>query len=140
GRKMSYEIPQPEQPGHRELAALFQYNAWATLKLLDFCEKLTEEQLNAASVGGYGHIRVTLQHMIVAEVDYVSRIIGELPQNPPVQSKEEFSSFDDLRSATKWANERLLQLSLATKIDTLVVESFPEETVKYPQAELMVQA
>ena len=51
--------------------ALFAHNTWANLKLLDFCERLNDEQLDTAAVGGYGTIRTTLSHIFRAEVGYV---------------------------------------------------------------------
>jgi len=135
---MSYAIPQPEQPGHSVLAATFEYNAWATVTLLDFCAALSTEQLNSTTVGGYGTIYETLGHLVVAEVDYVSRVTGKLPANPPPTDR--FAGFDVLRDAVQWANAEMLKLALAACNDTMVVEVFPEETVRYKLADLLVQA
>src|SRR6476661_2248258 len=135
---MSYTIPQPEQPGHSVLAATFEYNAWATVTLLDFCAGLSAEQLNSTTVGGYGTIYETLGHLVVAEVDYVSRVTGRQPAHPPPEG--EFAGFDVLRAAVQWANEELFKLALTACNDTMVVEVFPEETVKYKLADLLVQA
>jgi uncharacterized damage-inducible protein DinB len=135
---MSYAIPQPEQPGHSVLAATFEYNAWATVTLLDFCAALSTEQLNSTTVGGYGTIYETLGHLVVAEVDYVSRVTGQLPAHPPPQGA--FAGFDVLRAAVEWANEELLKLALTARNDTMVVETGDEGTVRYKLADLLVQA
>jgi uncharacterized damage-inducible protein DinB len=135
---MTYTIPQPEPPGHSVLAATFEYNAWATSKLLDFCASLSDEQLRASTVGGYGSIYATLGHLIYAEVGYVSRVNGKLPANPPPTDR--FAGFDVLRDAVQWANEELLKLALSANNDTMVVETSPEETVRYKLADLLVQA
>ncbi|MDQ2807501.1 MAG: DinB family protein [Chloroflexota bacterium] len=135
---MSNPIPQPEQPGSSVLVATFAYNAWANRQLLDFCAGLSDEQLAATTVGGYGTIRATLGHLVYGEVSYVSRVNGKLPPNPP--SREEFSGFDVLRAAVEWANAELLTLALAACSDTLVVEVWPEGTERYKLVDLMVQA
>jgi uncharacterized damage-inducible protein DinB len=135
---MSYTLPQPEQPGQSVLAAMFEYNAWANGKLLDFCTGLSDEQLRASTVGGYGSIYATLGHLVHGEVSYVSRVNGKLPANPPPTDR--FAGFDELRDAVRWANAELLQLALVARSDTLVVEEEPEGTVRYKLADLMVQA
>lgn len=135
---MGYTIPRPEQPGHSVLAATFEYNAWANLKLLDYCAGLTDEQMRSSTVGGYGSIGATLGHLVYAEVDYVSRVNGKQPARPlPVG---EWAGFEAMRDAVRWANEELLQLALSASGDTMVVETWPEGTVKYRLADLMVQA
>ena len=135
---MSYAISQPEQPGQSVLAAMFEYNAWANLRLLDFCADLSDEQMDSSTVGGYGKIRETLVHLVGAEVSYVRRVNGKLPANPP--KKGEFPSFEVLRDAVRWANEELFQLALSASSDTMVAETFPEGTEKYKLADLMAQA
>jgi uncharacterized damage-inducible protein DinB len=135
---MGYAIPQPEQPGHSVLAATFEYNAWANLKLLDFCAGLSDEQMGSSTVGGYGSIGETLGHLVYAEVDYVSRVNGKQPANPLPQGK--WAGFEAMHEAVRWANEELLKLALAASSDTMVVEEWPEGIVKYKLADLLVQA
>jgi uncharacterized damage-inducible protein DinB len=94
--------------------------------------------MDSTTVGTYGTIRNTLRHLVHAEVSYVSRVNGKAPNNP--QSWREFPGFEALRAAVQWANEELLKLSLSATSDTMVVEVFPEGTVRYKLADLMVQA
>jgi uncharacterized damage-inducible protein DinB len=135
---MSYALPQPEQPGHSVLAATFEYNAWANLRLLDSCAGLSDEQLGSKTVGGYGSIYATLGHMVYAEVDYVTRVNGKQPANPLPMG--EWAGFEVMREAVRWANEELLKLALSASSETMLVETFPEGTVRYRLADLMVQA
>jgi len=51
---------------------------WATLKLIEVCRGLSEEQLGATAVGTYGSIRVTLRHRVSSEANYAFRL-GEAP-------------------------------------------------------------
>jgi len=135
---MSYPIPQPEQPGQSVLASMFEYNAWANLKLLGFCAGLSDEQLDSTTVGVFGTIRATLRHIVYSEVNYASRVIHREPENLPERDK--FSGFEVLDSAVRWANDELLKLSVAATSSTMVVESRPEGTLKYKLADLMTQA
>src|SRR5690349_11799914 len=90
------------------LTTLFAHNAWANLKLLDFCERLSDAQLDAAAIGCFGSIRDTLWHIVGAEVSYVERVNGKLPERP--LSGDQFPSFEVLRDAVRWAGDELLQL------------------------------
>jgi uncharacterized damage-inducible protein DinB len=56
------------------LTTLFSHHLWANLCLLEACEKLTDDQLNATAVGAYGSIRETLDHITNSERSYFSRI------------------------------------------------------------------
>ncbi len=56
------------------LTTLFSHHLWANLRLLDQCTLLNDEQLDASVVGTYGSIRSTLEHMVLAEQSYFSRI------------------------------------------------------------------
>ena len=118
--------------------ALFAHNTWANLKLLDFCERLNDEQLDTAAVGGYGTIRTTLSHIFRAEVGYVNQVNDRLPDVPP--PRDEFPGFQVLKDAARWAGDELLQLALATRADTLNRTRPPRNRVEYPVADLMVQA
>ncbi len=120
------------------LAALFAHNAWANQKLLDFCAGLSDEQLDASAVGGYGSIRATLQHTIRAETGYVERASGKawgVPLPPDL-----FSGFEVLRDAARWASEELLLLAVAARKDTLVHDPPPRQPAAYPLASLIAQA
>jgi uncharacterized damage-inducible protein DinB len=56
------------------LTTLFSHNLWANLLLLEQCAELTSEQLEATISGAYGSIHDTLQHIVLAEQSYFSRI------------------------------------------------------------------
>jgi len=55
------------------------HNTWATKRLLGSCRSLQPEQLDATSVGTYGSILATLQHIIGAEGRYRFRLTGREP-------------------------------------------------------------
>lgn len=55
------------------------HNAWATRELIRVCQGLTEEQLDATTVGTYGSIIDTLRHIVSAEASYLTRLTGEEP-------------------------------------------------------------
>ena len=51
----------------------FAHHAWATEQLIDFCGRLTPEQLVAPAAGTYGSILETLQHLVQSDSWYLSR-------------------------------------------------------------------
>ena len=90
------------------LVVLFKHNLWANLQILDTCEKLTDEQLDATFPGTYGSIRDTLVHITGAEERYVDRLTGR-PRSPS-REREGFKSFDLLRSIATDNGETLIKL------------------------------
>jgi uncharacterized damage-inducible protein DinB len=61
------------------LRTLYGYNRWATDRVLDAAEKLSNDQLNAPGVAGRGSIRETLVHMIGTQRGWLSWWDGSLP-------------------------------------------------------------
>jgi uncharacterized damage-inducible protein DinB len=65
------------------LPTLFHHNRWANLRILERCSELSEEQLTATTAGAYGTIQDTIQHIIIAEQSYLSRISTGQPYRRP---------------------------------------------------------
>lgn len=57
----------------------FRHNSWAMGTLLDVCNGLTDEQLQATVVGTFGTIIETLQHLVSSEASYCRRLTGDEP-------------------------------------------------------------
>jgi len=51
----------------------FRHNAWATGRLLEFCGRLTPEQLQVTPAGTYGTILATLNHIISSDAGYLPK-------------------------------------------------------------------
>jgi uncharacterized damage-inducible protein DinB len=130
---------QENEPGDTSvLTTLFAHNVWANLKLLDFCEHLSDEQLDATAIGCFGSIRDTLLHIVGAEVSYVERVNGKLP--PRQLSREQFPGFELLKETVRWTSDELLQLALSARKETSVRQRPPRQLIEYKLASLMVQA
>lgn len=66
------------------LTTLFKHNLWANLRLLERCTVLTRDQLDATISGALGSIQDTLEHIVIAEQGYFSRIsTGQRLSRPP---------------------------------------------------------
>jgi uncharacterized damage-inducible protein DinB len=69
------------------LLTLYRHKTWATLRLIDYCQGIDAEQLDATIPGTYGTIRETLRHLVEAEEGYFHRLTGErlserMPEGP----------------------------------------------------------
>lgn len=120
------------------LVTLFRHNLWANRKLLEFCEALSAEQLETSAPGTYGAIRDTLVHIVGAEVSYVHRSNGKLPDAP--MKRDQFPGFAVLKQVAQWSSDELLALALSARADTLVQEEDETTLIRYPLASLIVQA
>jgi uncharacterized damage-inducible protein DinB len=56
----------------------FRQNEWASLRLIDACRPLTDEQLDATTEGTFGSIRATWRHIVSAEGGYAT-LLGHEP-------------------------------------------------------------
>ncbi|HEY3060952.1 MAG TPA: DinB family protein [Chloroflexota bacterium] len=66
------------------LPELLRHKTWATLQLIEFCQRLAPEHLDATVPGTYGSVRETLRHLLESDAGYLRRVTGEdIPPLPP---------------------------------------------------------
>ena len=94
------------------LADAFDHHIWATLRVLDACAPLSEEQLASAVPGTFGSILDTLRHTVGADCSYLELLSGG--QVAPVD--EESMDLAALRAAME-ANGPVWQAVLAEATD-----------------------
>jgi|SRR5918993_3070484 uncharacterized damage-inducible protein DinB len=58
------------------LADAFDHHIWATLRVFDACQSLSEEQLATAVPGTFGSILDTLRHLVGADRSYLELLSG----------------------------------------------------------------
>jgi uncharacterized damage-inducible protein DinB len=93
------------------LTTLFEHHLWANLRLLERCAKLSPEHLDATIAGAYGSVFDTLQHIVMSEQSYFSRIsTGQpliRPADVPPMTMDEMA--DSLRATgsglIEWASK-----------------------------------
>lgn len=83
--------------------ALFRRNAWATDRLLEFCEGRPEATA-PAEADVYGGIEPMFNHIVSAETGYLRLLTGELPEDRVLESKPR--SLADLREPARWLAPR----------------------------------
>jgi len=94
------------------LADAFGHHVWATLKVLDACAGLTEEQLATTVPGTYGTIIDTLRHTVGADVNY----LGVFTSDGPTLADEETADLAALRAVMEAMGPAWAAL-LATELD-----------------------
>lgn len=57
---------------NRALLELYRHKTWATLRVIEFCQGLAGDHLDATIRGTYGTVRDTLRHLVDAEEGYLS--------------------------------------------------------------------
>src|SRR5438045_497714 len=59
------------------LLELLHHKTWATLRVIELCQSLAPEHLDATLPGTYGSIRDTLRHLFGADEGYLRRFLGD---------------------------------------------------------------
>jgi uncharacterized damage-inducible protein DinB len=71
----------------------FGHHVWATLRLIDACQPLTDEQLARKLPGTYGSILDTMRHLVSADSDYLALLTGGR-----VETHDEVGDLAELRA------------------------------------------
>jgi uncharacterized damage-inducible protein DinB len=61
------------------------HSCWANEELIEFCGRLSPEQLSWTVSGTYGSIQQTLQHIVGAELGYLFALTREAPVGGPLR-------------------------------------------------------
>jgi uncharacterized damage-inducible protein DinB len=74
------------------LLELFKHKTWATLGLIEFCQSLEAEHLEATQPGTFGSVRATLTHLVNADSNYYRRLTDE-QVGPEVEASASLDTF-----------------------------------------------
>jgi uncharacterized damage-inducible protein DinB len=90
------------------LARIFEHNNWANDLIIQSCAALSDEQLDAEPESAVkGTIRLTLQHIVEAQQNYLCQLTGTEPRFNWVASP----TFAELQQAASITGEGLLALA-----------------------------
>jgi len=119
-------------------AELFLHNLWASLRLLDACSKLGEDDLAASAPGTYGAVRDPLTHLVTSEAWYV----GEFTRRPPETRPEDlpFAGFDAIRTSATASGEALIEIAERTQRADVLRGTYRRAPYEIPAAVLLIQA
>jgi len=101
---------------------LYKHHLWANLSLLEACEQLPDEGLDAGATGTYGAIRDTLVHLFAAEGRYLAGMTrtGEAPD---ALKEGAFPGIAELKEHARASGDELIGLAeKVTSNDVIKVE------------------
>lgn len=121
------------------LVELYRHNRWANLKLLDFCDGLSEEQLDLNAPGTYGRVRDTLVHLVGAEGRYVEALGGGKPDHA-VREDQPFPDLAVLREQAERSGAYLIKFAEENPAGKVLTGAWHGEPYRMAAAIMMVQA
>jgi uncharacterized damage-inducible protein DinB len=97
------------------------HNCWGNAQMIEFCTRLSPEQLAWTSEGTYGSIHATLHHIVGAEHGYLFALTGH---RPPIEEEhggramtpDWLAPLDELRLRAR-SNEERMEAVLAEGFD-----------------------
>lgn len=103
------------------LLRAIRHNCWANDQLIEFCSRLSPEQLAWTAKGTYGDIHSTLRHIVAAEHGYLFTLTGH---RPPIEetgggralSPEWVAPLEELRDRAR-SNREHMETLLAGDFD-----------------------
>ncbi len=108
----------------------FRHNSWATRQLIAACRGLSGEQLASPATGSFGGILATLNHVILADANYLRRLSGRAPSW--AVNRDQSADLDQLEARvdeTERNWERFLAEPIATErvliLDEGKYEAYP---------------
>lgn len=120
------------------LTILLRHNLWANLRLLECCAQLTEEQLSASSVGGYGAIRETWLHIVMAEQSYFWRISTGQPY--PRSGDALPPTIADMMASLRATGSGLIEWASQIQADDMVQINWDGTPRDVPKTIILAQA
>ena len=92
------------------LSEAFKHHLWANVNLLEVCERLPDQALDADATGTYGTIRDTLVHLFAAEERYLTAMTGRGGSEDPLKEGT-FPGMSELRRRALATGEELIGLA-----------------------------
>ena len=70
-----------------DFGALYAYNRWADLRVLEACRKLNPEQYASEPIPGWSSIRSSLVHIAIATEGWLRGVAGETVVTVPTEAE-----------------------------------------------------
>ncbi len=121
------------------LAAMFRYNRWANLTLLDACRTLTAEQLAASLPGGSGSVREVLLHLVGGQQTVVLRTRGRQHEGE-LNRASAWPGWERLIAIAAETSDELIAIAAALERDGEVALPWQGTAYRYPTSFFLVHA
>jgi uncharacterized damage-inducible protein DinB len=113
------------------LAAMFRYNRWANLALLEACRTLTAQQLQARLPGGFGSVREVLLHLVGGQQTFVLRTRGRQHEGELNRSSA-WPGWERLIAIARETSDALIASAAALEQDAMVALPWRGKAYCYP--------
>lgn len=120
------------------VGAFFEQSGWANERLLEVCEGLSDEQLDATGVGVYGSIREMWLHVLSSEQYYLERAAGVVPEERVMLG--EFLGWEVLKRVARANGVGLAEASEGLPAETVVAGNTTDTYSEISATVFFVQA
>jgi uncharacterized damage-inducible protein DinB len=124
---------------NQPLAAMFRYNRWATLTLIEACRTLTDGQLDAHPPGVSGSVRSLLTHVVGGQQSQVLRTKGRQHEGELTRSSD-WPGFDLLLEIAGDSGDELIAIAESLDEEIEVDLPFMGKVHRIPKSFFLVHA
>jgi uncharacterized damage-inducible protein DinB len=121
------------------LAAIFHYHRWATLRLVEACGSLTDEQLDSVGQGTSGSVRELLMHVVGGQRTFVLRTQGRQHEGE-LNRRSTWPGFEVLLAAARGAGDELVAIAEGLVEDAEVDLPHLGRVFRFPTSFFLVHA
>jgi uncharacterized damage-inducible protein DinB len=116
---------------------LFRHNLWANTRLFALCAELSDEALDASTVGAFGTIRETAEHIAGAETSYWRRIVTGQPYRRPEGAPP--PTWAELQASIRESGAGLIEAAPTVQATDFLEISWDSEPRSVPVAIVLTQ-
>ncbi|MPZ24578.1 MAG: hypothetical protein GEU28_13825 [Dehalococcoidia bacterium] len=120
------------------LATLIRRNTWASLRLLEACEELTDSQMDSDLNGTYGTVRNTIQHLVSAEHRY-AQALRPSNEDGPNETKP-FPGFSALSESLQRTGAVLAEVAESAEGDWEIEATYRGKEAVFKASTFLAQA
>jgi len=124
---------------NQPLAEVFRYNRWATLRLIEACRSLSDEQLDTRVRGASGTVRELLLHVVGGQQTFVLRTMGRQHEGE-LNRASRWPGFDVLLDVAERSSDQLVEIAAELVEDSEVSLPYLGRVFAFPQSFFLVHA
>jgi len=124
---------------NRPLAEVFRYNRWATLRLLEACRTLGDDQLDVRVAGTSGTVRELLLHVVGGQQTFVLRTMGRQHEGELNRSSD-WPGFDALVDVARRSSDQLVEIAEGLVEDAQIDLPFRGQVFRFPASFFLAHA
>jgi uncharacterized damage-inducible protein DinB len=124
---------------NQPLAEVFRYNRWATLRLIEACRSLSDEQLDTRVAGASGTVRELLLHVVGGQQTFVLRTMGRQHEGE-LDRASPWPGLDVLLEVAERSSDQLMEIAAGLVEDSEVSLPYAGKVFSFPTRFFMAHA